>query len=256
MIILEIEGITKDFGGLRALNEVNLIVHRGEILGLIGPNGSGKTTLFNIITGILKPDSGHIRYKGELITGLQPNQIAFKGIGRTFQLSSLFTDISVKENVKYGRYLRTSTSIWQSLINSRGFREEQKKLEGDSMEILSFVGMGKEADVLAKNLPYGSQRKLELATALALNAELLLLDEPATGMNPEEVTENIDLIKLVREKGTTVVVVEHHMEVIMNICDRVAVLNEGFKIAEGHPKEVAENEEVISVYLGRRRKIA
>lgn len=256
MVVLEVKGITKDFGGLRALNEVNLNVHRGEILGLIGPNGSGKTTLFNVITGVLKPTSGYISYKGESITGLRPGQIVAKGIGRTFQLSSLFTDISVKENIKAGRHFRTSTSIWQSLANSSSFREEQKKLEEDSVKILSFVGMEKEADVLSKNLPYGAQRKLELATALALEAELLLLDEPATGMNPEEVTENMNLIKLIREQGTTVVVVEHHMEVVMSISDRVAVLNEGSKIAEGTPKEVAENEEVLSVYLGRRHKIA
>lgn len=255
-MILDVKRITKDFGGVRALSEIDLEVHHGDVLGLIGPNGSGKTTLFNIITGFLSPTSGDIMFKGKSIAGLQPHQVAAKGIGRTFQLSSLFLDMSVRENNKVARYLETSTSLWQSLINSKGFREEQKKLEEDAAKIVTFAGMQKEADMPAKRLPYGSQRKLELAVSSGMELELLLLDEPATGMNPEEIKENVNLIELIRERGITIVVIEHHMELVMGICNRIIVLNDGRKIAEGTPKEVAENEEVISVYLGRKLKSA
>jgi len=257
MAVLEVKNLTKDFGGLRAVSDVSFNVYEGEILGLIGPNGSGKTTLYNLITGFLKPTSGQVIYKGESITGSKPHAIAAKGLARTFQLPSLFRDLTAKENVIAGRHLEAKDNAWWSILNTRNYRTEKAKVEQEAMELLASVGLEQEADTLAKNLPYGYERNLEIAISLALEPELLLLDEPATGINPEETLKLIDLMQEIREqRGITLLIVEHHMDVIMKICDRIMALNYGVKIAEGRPEEVAHNPEVISIYLGKERKYA
>ncbi|MBA7709819.1 Lipopolysaccharide export system ATP-binding protein LptB [subsurface metagenome] len=186
MAILEVKNLSKNFGGLKAVSDVNLDIHDGEILGLIGPNGSGKTTIYNLITGFLKPTAGQVLYKGESITGLKPHKIAAKGMARTFQLPSFFPNLTVKENVIVGRHLEAKDDIQWSILNTRNYRGEKARLEQEAMGILTFMGLEQEADVFAKNLPYGHMRNLEIAIALALSPKLLLLDEPATGMNPEE----------------------------------------------------------------------
>jgi branched-chain amino acid transport system ATP-binding protein len=256
MNILEVQKIIKDFKGLRALNGVGFAIQRGEILGLIGPNGSGKTTLFNIITGFLDSTGGQILFKGKRITGLKPNQIAGLGIGRVFQHSSFFPNLSVDENLIVARHLGTRNYIFGSFFNTRAYREEEIKLEQKAMELLAFVGLQKRWGMQAKNLPYGEQRELELAMALAAKPELLLLDEPATGMNPGETAKLMDLIRLLQKTGITLLVVEHNVRLVMGICTRIVVINFGVKIAEGTPNEIASNEEVISAYLGKSRKYA
>ncbi len=256
MIFLDVNGIIKNFKGLRALNGVGFSIQQGEILGLIGPNGSGKTTLFNIITGFLNPTAGQVLFKGKRITGLKPNQIAGFGIGRVFQHSSLFPNLSVKENLIIARHLRTSNNILGSFVNTRGYLKEELNLEQRATELLAFVGLQSRRDMLARNLPYGEQRELELAMALAAEPELLLLDEPATGMNPGETTRLIDLVRRLREIGVTILVVEHNMKLVMGICSRIIVINFGTKIAEGTPEEITSNGEVISAYLGKSSNVA
>jgi branched-chain amino acid transport system ATP-binding protein len=251
MIIFETKGLSRDFGGLKALEKVDLAIREGELFGLIGPNGSGKTTCFNLITGFLKPSAGLIVYQGSPITGLKPFQIAAKGIIRTFQITSLFPDLSCEENIIIGRYLRTKGSIWGAMTRSKKYRTEEKQTRKKAVEILDFVGMGKNKDVLAKNLPFGEERKLEIAIALATEPKLLLLDEPAAGMSPEESTSLMNLVRSFKEMGITVLIVEHNMKVVMGLCDRIAVLNYGVKIAEGDPDAIANNDEVTSVYIGR-----
>jgi len=254
MTILRIEGLTKDFGGLRALNTVALNVQQGEILGLIGPNGSGKTTMLNVITGFLKTTAGSAIYKEELLTGLKPHQIAKRGVTRTFQLTSLFPDLTVVENIIRGRHLYSKSSFFGSFFGSKSYRKEEAKQKQELMDILRFVNMQEKADKVARNLPAAEQRILEIAIALATKPELLLLDEPASGMNLPEAASAMELIRSIQQTGTTVVIVEHNMKVIMQLCSRIAVLNQGIKIAEGTPQEISKNEEVISVYLGKRRE--
>ena len=254
MPILKIEGLTRDFGGLRALNSVAFNVQRGEILGLIGPNGSGKTTMLNVITGFLKTTAGNTIYKGDLLTGLKPHQIAKKGLTRTFQLTSLFPELTVKENIVRGRHLYSKSGFFGSLFRTKAYRKEEKRLNQDVMEVLDFVNILKKGDMIAKNLPAADQRILEIAIALAAKPELLLLDEPASGMNLAEATGTMELIRSIQQKGITVLIVEHNMKVIMKLCSRIIVLNHGAKIAEGTPNEISKNEEVIAVYLGKRRE--
>ena len=254
MTILKIKGITKDFGGLRALSSVAFNVQQGEILGLIGPNGSGKTTMLNVITGYLKTTAGNATYKGDLLTGLKPHQIAKKGVTRTFQLTSLFPELTVKENIICGLHLFSKSGFFGSLFQTKIYRKEENKLNQEVMDVLNFVNMHKKGDMIAKNLPAAEQRILEIAIALAAKPELLLLDEPASGMNLTEAAVTMQLIRSIQQKGTTVVIVEHNMKVIMNLCSRIVVFNHGTKIAEGTPKEISKNEEVISVYLGKRRE--
>ena len=256
MNILEVEKIIKDFKGLRALNGVGFNIRRGEILGLIGPNGSGKTTLFNIITGFLDSTRGQILFKGKQITGLKPNQIAGLGVGRVFQHSSFFPNLSVDENLIVARHLRTHNNMVGLFFKTRAYREEELRLKEKSMELLAFVGLQKRWGMQAKNLPYGEQRELELAMALAAEPELLLLDEPATGMNLGETARLMDLIRLLQKTGITLLVVEHNVRLVMGICTRIVVINFGVKIAEGTPDEIASNEEVISAYLGKSRSDA
>lgn len=253
MVILEVRKVRKDFGGLVALNAVDIDVCEGEIAGLVGPNGSGKSTLFNIIIGLMPPTEGQVRYKGELITGLRPDQVAQRGIVAMFQGNSLFPNLTAKENVMASRHLRSKSDVLSSLFSSKGYRRKKGELEQKAMELLDFVGIKEKSHVLAKNLPHGNQRELQIAMILAVEPDLLLLDEPTTGMNPEETLRIMNLIQTMRQVVSSIVVVEHNMRVIMGICDQVTVINFGVKIAEGTPSEVSSNKEVISVYLGRRR---
>jgi branched-chain amino acid transport system ATP-binding protein len=256
MAILEVKDIIKDFKGLRALNKVGFAIQQGEILGLIGPNGSGKTTLFNIITGFLCPTGGQVLFKRKGITGFKPNQIAGLGIGRVFQHSSLFPNLSVKENLVIGRHLKTRNNIFGSLVNASAYRQSEKGLEQKARELLTFVGLESRCDMVARNLPYGEQRELELAMALAAEPELLLLDEPATGMNPGETRRLMDLVKRLQEAGIAILLVEHNMRLVMGICSRIVVIDFGVKIAEGTPEEITSNGEVISAYLGKSKNDA
>ena len=253
MSILKIENIGKDFGGLRALSKVNFEVQQGEILGLIGPNGSGKTTMLNVITGFLKPTEGQITFKDEIISGSKPYQIAGKGVIRTFQHTSIFPDLTVEENIVRGAHLHDASSVLGSFFLSKKYKEKQVELRKEAMDILAFVNLKGKSKRLAKNLWAAEQKILEIAIALAARPELLLLDEPASGMNLAEALRSMELIKLIQKNGTTIIIIEHNMKVIMQLCSRIVVLNEGMKITEGSPAEVGNNEEVISIYLGTRR---
>ncbi len=248
--ILEVKNLSKRFGGLAANDGVDLDVAESEILGLIGPNGAGKTTLFNVISGCLPLTGGQVLFEGRDITGLKAHQIARLGISRTFQASTLFRKISVLDNVFTGFHMSYKTSMWKRVLRMPAALKEEEILRQKALEILEFMGLASLKDELAANLSHGHQKILDACTALATNPKLLLLDEPVAGMNPGETQTMTDLIRQIRDRGITVVVVEHDMKVVMNLCDRIAVLNYGEKIAEGSPKEIRENEEVITAYLG------
>jgi len=250
MEMLNIKSLEKDFNGLKVLDKVDMTIKQHEIFGLVGPNGSGKTTMLNVITGFLRPTSGEIIYKGEPITGLKPHEITKKRIVRTYQLSSLYPNLTVEQNIITGSHLKASSSLLGSFFQTRRYREEERILKEKANEILSFMDMVKQKDVLARNLPFGDERKLEIAIALATDPELLLMDEPAAGMNPEEQEKLIHLIQLIAGMGITIVIIEHNMRVIMKVCTSVAVLSYGIKLAEGTPEEITRDEKVISVYLG------
>jgi branched-chain amino acid transport system ATP-binding protein len=239
MPILEGEKVTKQFGGLIAVSNVDFQVEQGETLGLIGPNGAGKTTLFNLISGALTLTSGRIILKGEDITHLRPNQICKRRISRTFQLGNLFAKMTVFENVLLGALFGTSGRI--SAVNA----------QREAMELLEFVGLSEKENFLAKELPTAAQKRLELARALATKPELLFLDEVMAGLTPTEIAQALDLIRKIRDKGITVIIIEHVMKVIMGISDRIMVLHHGEKIAEGTPGEIATSKTVIKVYLGQ-----
>ena len=251
MAILEVRGIVKDFGGLRALDKLDFEVEQGAIFGIIGPNGSGKTTLLNIITGLLKPTAGNILYKGKIIIGLQPHQIAAIGIMRTFQLISIFSNLTAKENIINGMHLKAKNDFWGSIFNTRGYRREAVKLSRKAEEILAFLGMEERQGTSARSLSPGEQRALEIGIALAGEPELLLLDEPAAGLNPEECTRLIKVIHSIQQNGITSIVVEHNMKVVMGLCTRVLVIDYGRKVVIGSPEEIVHNNKVISIYLGR-----
>ncbi len=248
--LLEVKDILVKFGGVTALNNVNLHVNEGEIAALIGPNGAGKTTVFNIVTGYYTPTSGEVLLDGQSVVGLRPYKIARKGLGRTFQNIRLFGDMTALENVATAADALNKSGLVGSLLGvPRSRRDEKKSLE-TAMELLTFIGLDHRAHQMAKNLPYGDQRRLEIARALALNPKVLLLDEPAAGFNPQEKVELGELIRKIRDRGFAVLLIEHDMSLVMKISDRISVLDFGQKIAEGKPEEIQNNQRVIDAYLG------
>jgi branched-chain amino acid transport system ATP-binding protein len=254
--ILQVEGLTKRFGGLVAVGDVNLSVEQGHIFGLIGPNGAGKTTCFNLITGLIPSSSGTVRFQGQGLTGLGSHQITAAGLARTFQNIRLFGEMTALENVMVGMHSRTKTGVLGGVMRTRAMRTEEQQGRQRAQELLEFVGLGPQAHLPATSLPYGQQRRLEIARALATNPQLLCLDEPAAGMNESESRALVDLIRQIKAQGITVLLIEHDMHVVMNLCDQVAVLNFGRKIAEGTPAEIQANVDVIEAYLGREEDAA
>lgn len=250
MALLEIRKVSKYFGGLAALHDLDMDIYEGEKLGLIGPNGAGKTTLFNIICGFHKPTSGRVIFQGEDITGLRPDQIAGKGIARSFQTSTLFTEMTTFENVCTAFHMSYQRRPWEAFLHTPSARKEEEIIKQQAMEIVEFTGLGPHKDKRAKELSGGYQKTLGIAVALPAKPKLLLLDEPATFLSPDRVESIMKLIVRVQGTGTTVAIIEHNMKAIMDYCDRIVVLGYGGKLAEGLPQEIGENEEVIEAYLG------
>jgi branched-chain amino acid transport system ATP-binding protein len=252
MPLAEIVNLTKHFGGLRAVDGLNFQIHEGEILGLIGPNGAGKTTVFNLISGVYTPSGGNIVYKGRVISGLKPHKIVQMGIVRTFQQTALFHGMTVLENLGIGGHISARVSLSETIRSSKALKKKMEGLMEHSMKVLTMMGLERFRDELPANLPYGYQRILGVAIALASNPTLLLLDEPVTGMNPEETAGMMKLVQSVRSSGVTILLVEHDMKMVMGICDRIVAISFGRKLAEGTPEEVRNNEGVIKAYLGGR----
>lgn len=256
MPLLAIRNLTKRFGGLIAVDNVDLDVNQGEILGLIGPNGAGKTTMFNLISGALRPTAGSIMFKEKNIERLKPHQIAAMGLVRTFQHTTLFAEATVRQNLITAFHMKANVGFWGSIFGGKGVTAREEAVQKRTDELMEFLSLSDLQDEIAKTLPHGHQRRLGVAIALATSPELLLLDEPVTGMNPEETKEMMATIGKVRQSGVTILLVEHHMRAVMGLCERITVLDYGKKIAEGTPDEVRKNEDVIRAYLGEQRHVA
>ena len=248
--MLEIKHLTLRFEGLVATNDVSMIVKDGEVTALIGPNGAGKTTLFNQIAGVYKPESGNIIFDGEDITGLKPYQICRKGITRTYQVIKLFSKMSALDNVLVGMHVGLEQNFWQDIFHTKKMQMEERRGVEKAHDLLRLVGLDEYADYPAGALAYGQQRLLEIARALASDPKLILLDEPAAGMNTTEKNQLNNRIKQIIDRGVTVLLVEHDMSLVMNVADKIYVINSGYNLAEGSPKEIAENQKVIEAYLG------
>jgi branched-chain amino acid transport system ATP-binding protein len=249
-VLLSATSITKAFGGLKAVSNVDVVVGAGEIVSVIGPNGAGKTTFFNCLTGIYKPSGGQVQLDGETITGWAAHEVCRRGLARTFQNIRLFAEMTVLENVMVAQYAHYRPMPWDILLRTRKFLNSESKLSIEAEALLELVGLSEQSHTMARHLAYGLQRRLEIARALATRPKVLLLDEPGAGMNPSETDELMKLISLLREKGLSIVLIEHHMKVVMGISDKIIVLDQGEKIADGTPGEIRSNARVIEAYLG------
>jgi branched-chain amino acid transport system ATP-binding protein len=248
--ILQIDGLTKSFGGLVAINDLTMHTSEGEILGIIGPNGAGKTTLYNVICGVFAPTLGSIHFKGKDLAGMRPDQRARIGMVRTFQATSLFKDKTVFENVSFGFHTLRTSGPFSWFLNRPKVREQEKHIEEEADKIIDHLGLTELSNEYAKNLSHGNQRILGVAIALAVSPSILMLDEPLTGMNPTEKMQMVSIIRGLRDQGITLMIIEHDMASVMSLCDRIVVLNYGQKIADGTPDEVRSNKDVIEAYLG------